>query len=230
MKLRPGLVDLVLVLSAVATLALVARRELQSRQKQVKASEPQEFVSDWLALSARGIRMGSNKAPIQIIEFGDLECSACKRLQGTLDAISKRYADSVAVVFIHFPLPQHRFARISARGLECSEQQGRGGQFMSAVYDYQDSLGLKSWRAIAHLAQVPELDRFESCLTGNGSFARIDDGLDLGNRLRVRGTPTLLVNGWRIPPGASLQAAIDSIVQGKRPYASYAVRRVLNEP
>jgi hypothetical protein len=78
------------------------------------------------------------------------------------------------MVFVHFPLPIHRFAVQAAQATECASLKGRFLNFIDAVYRKQDSLGLKSW----------------------GSYA-LEAGRELGLRWQILGTPTVIINGLR---------------------------------
>jgi protein-disulfide isomerase len=106
------------------------------------------------------------------------------------------------------------------RAAECAEQQGHFVEFVDAVFDKQDSLGLKSWASYAQDAKVPNLTRYVRCVEAPGAFARIDSGLIMAERAGVRATPTVFVNGWRfpIPPTSSrLSRAVSDLLGGLDP-------------
>jgi protein-disulfide isomerase len=120
---------------------------------------------------------------------------------------------------VHFPLPQHRFARPAARAAECAHDQGLFDKFQDLVYSKQDSLGLKSWISYAEEARVPELRRFERCVADTARVARIEAGILLDKQLAVRGTPTVILNGsrfWNPPSQTELLQAIAALKDGKQ--------------
>ena len=49
-------------------------------------------------------------------------------------------------------------------------------------------------------AGVANLDEFEQCSVSSAEVASISAGTLAGNKLAIRGTPTLLVNGWIVSP------------------------------
>src|SRR5438093_351413 len=109
-----------------------------------------EYKSDWRDLLRYGRTVGSVAAPIQIIEFADLECPACRVFNNTMLAAARQtYRERLAVTFVHFPLSFHRFARPGAVAAECANVQGHFGEFVDLVYEKQDSLGFKSWSSFA---------------------------------------------------------------------------------
>jgi hypothetical protein len=75
-------------------------------------------------------------------------------------AVRARYPKDVGLFFVHFPLPMHRFARPAARATECAGLQGKFGQMVDAVYNKQDSLGLKSWSDYGRDAGVADTVAF----------------------------------------------------------------------
>ncbi len=105
------------------------------------------------------------------------------------------------------------------RAAECAGQQGRFSEFVDVVFEKQDSLGLKSWASYGQDAEVPNLSLYLRCVGSGSVFARIDSGIAVAERAGVRGTPTVFVNGWRIPVPTerSLSSAIDSLLAGREP-------------
>jgi protein-disulfide isomerase len=131
-----------------------------------------------------------------------------------------RHGDAIAFTFIHYPLRMHRFAHRAAVAAECADGQGRFEQYINAVYEKQDSLGLKSWWSYAQAASVPDSVAFESCINGPPS-GRIAAGLEWADRLSLTGTPTVIVNGWRLPraPSANeLDDIVRAVQAGRDPF------------
>jgi|SRR5688572_16280039 len=210
-----------LVLAACAVATAVVHREFFDRptpRRAVDASRPPEFMDDWRQILSAGIVVGSPMAKVHIVEFADLECPACRLFQEDLHAARAQFGDDVAVVFVHYPLPQHRFARPAARAAECANDQGQFGVFQDIIFLKQDSLGLKTWASYADEARVPDLRRFAQCASDTTQVARIEAGVALGKKLGVPGTPTVMVNGWRFwnPPDRSeLLRTVAALRDGK---------------
>jgi len=211
-----------LVLAACAVAVSLIHREFFVRSASgplTTASKAPEFMEDWRQIVRTGIVLGNPQARVHLVEFADLECPACRSLQVGVRAARAEYGDDLAVVFVHFPLPQHRFARPAARAAECAYAQGLFDKFQDLVYSKQDSLGLKSWISYAEEARVPELRRFERCVADTAPVARIEAGILLGKQLALRGTPTVILNGWRFwnpPSQTELVQAIAVLKDGKQ--------------
>lgn len=56
-----------------------------------------------------------------------------------------------------------------------------------------------SWRDLARDAAVPDLEQFEVCLSEQEFLLRVEYRRNLGERLGLRETPALLVNGIVVP-------------------------------
>lgn len=112
----------------------------------------------------------------------------------------------------------HRFAMGAARGAECAEKVGKFGEWVDLVYSKQDSLGLKSWGAFALEAGISDTATISRCATDPAPVTRIEAGRAFGDRLHVRGTPTVIVNGWLLPYTPSeeeLEKMIEEFAKGK---------------
>ena len=114
-----------------------------------------------------------------------------------MDSLRAKYPQDVAVLFRHFPLPMHPYARPAALAAVCAAAQGRFETFYDALYNLQDSLGHMPWLRYAVRAGVPDTAAFATCVADSAGVARLTDDQAAGNKLQVEGTPTVLVNGRR---------------------------------
>lgn len=167
---------------------------------------------------------GSVDAPITIVEFTDLECSACRGFQARLDSVLISKAGKVKLVYIPFPLAElHRFAIPAARFAECASRDGKLGAWISAVYDSQDSLGLKSWASIAASVGIADTSTFVACAQTPAVDAEVAGGIAFGRKIEIAATPTVLVQGWRFakPPTVEMMERMidgltgDTVLSGR---------------
>jgi protein-disulfide isomerase len=213
----------VLVGCALLTTGLVLRRELFPQTPAPAAPQKPVFIEDWRAHLGKGARMGSPEAPVQLIEFADFECPFCASFHKTLETVRQRYPTQVTLTFVHYPIQGHRFAEPAARVAECAGEQGRFEAMHARLFEWQNQLGLKPWSEFASAAGVSDLPTFESCIKGTEPLTRVVEGRKLADRLEVRGTPTLIINGWQLhrpPDAAELEEMVQAILAGKNPVAS----------
>lgn len=166
-------------------------------------------------------RWGTADAPVQVIEFADFQCPSCARFESTVRATRDKYPTQVAFTLVHFPLPSHEFAESAARAAECANIQGTVGM-RSLLFERQHGIGSVSWRILAQEAGVPDVDEFDECVNDAQPMERIEQGKKLADKMGVRGTPTVIVNGWKLPVPPSpevLDRIINNVVTGRAPTA-----------
>jgi protein-disulfide isomerase len=123
-----------------------------------------------------------------------------------------RNPGAVTLVYRHFPLERiHRFARQAAIASECASRQGRFAAYHDALFA-EDSLGPDKWMPLARGVGVADTAAFAACLEDSTAEQRVDADVLAGSELRVDGTPTILVNQYRLTDGAPPQV-IDSLIQ-----------------
>lgn len=226
-KLREGrtalgiIFDISLIVGALALSTVLIKREFGGRQSAVDSSTKPRFVARVKNERGNGRWIGDSSAPVRLTVFNDLECPFCAKFHATLHQALAQYPHELAVRFVHFPLPNHRFAKPAAIAAECAANQGKFEQFVTSMYANQDSIGLKRWSDFAATAGVEDADSFNSCITKESdSFSLIGDGLKFGQDLGIKSTPSIFINGWlySIPPDQqTLEKLIKEFVAGKTP-------------
>ncbi|HYW07180.1 MAG TPA: thioredoxin domain-containing protein [Longimicrobium sp.] len=198
-----------LVLCALTMTALVVQQKLFSNP----TTEPERvYVDGWEAYGSAGQAMGPAGAPVTIVEFSDFQCSACRALAVTMRGVRERHPEQVRVVYRHFPLRSHPHAIAAARASECAAAQGRFEAFHNALYALQDSIGTRSWLRYAATADVPDLSAFQRCAEQDSDVEALHRDTIAARGLAVTGTPTLLINGWRVH-GAPPAEVLDKMVR-----------------
>lgn len=201
-----------LVVCAVAVTSLLFYRELNP----VGASPtPRQLESqpDWRDYAVGGHRIGPPGAPIVFVVFMDYQCPSCLQLETMLRKTQQKYAGQVVVVYRNYPLAAiHPFAQGAALASECAAQQGRFEAMHQVLFAHHDSLGVLGWPRTAELAGLPDLKLFTQCVADSATVAAVNRDRDAGKRLKVRGTPTVLVNGVRFL-GTLREDALDSLTK-----------------
>ncbi len=191
-----------------------------------------------LAKGINGPSRGPATSAIQLVEFGDLECPACKAAAPTVDRLAKD-VPTAHLVFQQFPLVQiHHWAYKAAQFGDCIARQNNDAywKFMDTVYGAQEDIS--SHVEPTDPSKKPDLTYAEQKLTDlagqvgmNGkqiaacaaepaTSSRIDRSMELGKKMEVTSTPTLFVNGRRINniggmPYESLRRMVEFLGQTK---------------
>jgi protein-disulfide isomerase len=177
-------------------------------------------VDGWQDALAAGVRLGSADAPIQVLEFADFQCPWCARFEATVQTIRDKYPDQVSFTFAHFPLPGHSFAEPAARVAECARNQGRFETMRSLLFAQQQAFGLVPWTDFAKQAEIQDIEEFEACVNDTRSLERVDYARELAEKMDIRGTPTVIVNGWKLPVTPSsgdFDKIVKNVLDGKPP-------------
>lgn len=164
-------------------------------------TEAVRVVEDWEEANLHGIRRGSPNADFVLTELIDFQCPFCARLVPRIDSLLEDFPTEVAVVFQHFPLPNHVHAMPAATAAECADRQGAFWSMYRALLAGQEDFGREPWEGFAVEAGVADLGAFSGCMElPADSFPRIGQGIALAARTGARGTPTVWVNGRTVEP------------------------------
>ena len=165
---------------------------------------------------------GPKDAPVQIIEFSDFQCPACKTAQGKLAELFRQYPGLIRLVFFHFPLEGHKWSPLAHRAAECAALQNRFWLYHDLLYKEQDTWSknpdppLVALLTYAKTSQVPNLNEFARCLADSKVDKLIMQEKETGLSLGVRSTPSFFVNGDLVVGIDLLQTKVDEIRTRKR--------------
>lgn len=162
-----------------------------------------------------GPSRGPADAPVTVVDFSDLQCPHCKDAHPTIE---KLIADNknVRVVFESFPLPMHDWAAKAAAYADCVSRSSNDAfwKFIQSVYAAQTDITAanadEKLTALADSAGVKGAD-IAACAAKPETTSRVEKSVALGKALDVNSTPTLFVNGRKIPavPYEVLQKLVD---------------------
>ncbi len=153
---------------------------------------------------------GAKKPLVTIVEFSDFQCPYCSRFEKTIAEVMEKYKEDVRVVFVNFPLHFHKQAMPAAiAAVEFLKQKGPS----EAYWKFHDKI-FANGRAITteNLAKWAgefgaDANKVKEAVTKKTHEAEIRNGMKLGQRFGVRGTPASFVNG--------------RYVSGARPFKMY---------
>lgn len=168
--------------------------------------------------AANGPAHGAKDAAITIVEFGDLQCPACKAAQPNITKLMEE-EPRAKLIFQNYPLEQiHKWAMTGAKYVDClaSENNDATWKFIATVYEHQAEVNeqnveqmLKGYvkdsggnpDAVAACAAKPETEK------------RVRASMALGEKLDVNSTPTFFINGRRIVGFSANSIPYDKVKQ-----------------
>ena len=155
---------------------------------------------------------GKKTAKVTIVEFGDFQCPFCARAQPVLDRLRKEYGDDLRVVWKHQPLAFHPDAMSAAEASVLAAAHGKFWEMHDLLYSNQSALTRPDLEKYAQMVGLDPI-RFRLGLElARGSDPVVED-LELGEKLKISGTPTFLVNGH--------------VIVGAQPYEAF--KRVIDD-
>jgi protein-disulfide isomerase len=157
-----------------------------------------------------GPARGPKGAPVTIVEFGDLQCPACKAAQPAIEGLIAAEPNA-RFVFQNFPLDIHNWAAKGAAYADCVGLASNDAfwKFVAKTYETQADITAENadekLTALADAAGVKGTD-IAACSAKPATKAHVDASLALGKSVSVTGTPTLFINGRSIGNIANVPA------------------------
>jgi protein-disulfide isomerase len=158
------------------------------------------------ATLTHGYSYGPANAPVEIIEYSDLQCPACARADEFLrETVAKKYGAKVRFLYAEYPLMQlHDWAALGATASQCVQQLKPDAvvAFRSAVYSNQKKINRNNAREqLASLAEQEGVHSsdFASCMDRPEAFEGVKQQIEDGKKLEIVTTPTFVINGQLMP-------------------------------
>jgi len=167
--------------------------------------------------------LGSDKANITIVEFGDYKCQYCARFhRETRSQIMDNYVNTGQVKFLFKDFvvndrPLDKASTLAARASYCAADQGKYWQYHDEVYKNSQGENVgwvtkDSLNQFAKNVKLPDLMKFSECLDSQKYNDAVAQNNELARSLGVSATQTfLLIVQGRQPEG----------IEGAQPYNSF---------
>ncbi len=149
---------------------------------------------------------GTPGAPVVLVLFSDFQCPYCKdeakMLRGNL---LSAYPKQVRLYFKDLPLEQiHPWAKSAAIAGRCVFKQNPSAfwDYHDWIYERQGDVTKENFRDKAlEFAKGKEIDSLQlgRCMDTRATEAEVDKSVGEARDLKVMSTPTLFVNGRRLP-------------------------------
>jgi protein-disulfide isomerase len=167
-------------------------------------------------IGEKDIKMGSEDAPVRVVEFTDFQCPFCKTFHETLQNELKAYGDKVLYVFKQYPISSiHPQAEAASLASECANEQGKFTEYADTLFSKQDEWGKTTGsQKFKDYARTLKLDtkKFNACVDEKKYQDKVTANMEEGKKFGISGTPGTFVNGTFLNGAISkeeLQAAIN---------------------
>ena len=143
--------------------------------------------------------LGSENAPITIIEFGDYQCEACYHwFHNTRADIIDNYIETgkAKLVFVDLPF-LGRDSIAAAQATYCAEDQGKYWDYHNILYNFQEEID-NGWaskdRLVAFAFNLDmNLEEFSNCMDTSKYSKRVKANYDEAVKHGAEATPTFII-------------------------------------
>ena len=168
--------------------------------------------------------LGTSGAPVVLVVFSDLQCPHCKEEANMLrQNLIAAYPKEVRLYFKDYPIESlHPWARPAAIAGRCvfKQQPDDFWGFHDYVFGHQETISLDTLKnnVMEWAKGVKDLDALQlgQCMDTKATDAEVEAEIAEARTLDINGTPTLFINGRRIPNSIdwqNLKLIIDSEIE-----------------
>ena len=146
---------------------------------------------------------GNTSAKVNLTEYGDFQCPACKSYYPIVKEIKQQYGDKIAFQFRHFPLTQiHPNAFVASRAAEAAGKQGKFFEMHDLLYENQDTWASSKNPSSTFESYAQSLglnvEQFKTDSASAEVAGVINADVKNAQALGATSTPTFALNGKKI--------------------------------
>lgn len=191
-----------IIVGATGLLILAAVIFVTWQQTGGSAALPAEAVAD--------PALGPETATVEIVEYADFGCPACRSWHnaGILEQVRAAYGDKVRFVWKDFPVITPQSPKAAEAG-QCAAAQGKFWEFHDYVYENFAGLEVSTLKQYASAVGLDQ-EAFNQCLDSGQMVRKVRANEQEARRLGLRGTPGFAINGKPLPapPGFEQLASL----------------------
>src|SRR5208282_2681440 len=130
---------------------------------------------------------GPGNAPVTVVEYADLQCPLCARLQEFLEKqLLPKYGDKIRLIFKEFPIPGHDWSPTAAVANECAYQINPSAfpAYRTFIFANQSAINAANVRdRLLDLGDQAGIDhvKLAACIDSQASLPRVEAGRQEGN-------------------------------------------------
>jgi protein-disulfide isomerase len=153
--------------------------------------------------AANGPVHGATDAAVTIVEFGDLECPACKAAQPNITKLMEA-EPKAKLIFQNYPLESiHKWSFLGAKYVDCVGRESNDAvwKYISTVYEHQGEITPDTAEAMlkGYVKDAgADTAAVAACVAKPETEKRVRESEALGTKLGVTSTPTFFINGRKV--------------------------------
>jgi len=162
-----------------------------SAPQQLSTNPPRKNVD---LARAGGRSLGSNDAPLVLVEFSDYQCPFCKRFhEEAFKKLKSEFVDTGKVRYVSFDLPlsAHPDASNAAQAARCALDQNKFWEMRESLEESRN-LSMASLNAQAKQTGVVE-DQFRRCMESHKHEQAVIEDQRMANAMSIAATPSFIL-------------------------------------
>ena len=170
--------------------------------------------------------LGSNKAKVIMVEFGDYQCHFCARFhRDTKDSIIQNFVNTgqLRFLFKDFTIndkPGDKASTLAAEASYCAADQGKYWQYHDEIYknskgEYVAWVTRDVLKQFARNVNVPDIQKFSNCLDSKNHSDIVQQNDNLAGDIGLKATPSFLLLSAAKPQQRPL------LIEGAQPYSVF---------
>ncbi len=170
-----------------------------------------------------GYAIGSDSAPVEVIEYADFQCPACAMFAIlTAPDVKSRLVNSGRIrwVFRDYPLPIHDRAPIAHLAAACAGEQGQFWAMHDQLFYNQGAWvqDRRPRRLFADYAQAIGIDAqgFDQCMDEQRHLDRIAATRNEGQQIGIGSTPSFIIGDQLVAGSISIDQFIQLVERAEQ--------------
>ncbi len=141
---------------------------------------------------------GDATSKVEVVEFSDFQCPACRRFFPTIKSIKEEYKDKISFKYYNFPLVTiHEYAMGAALAAECANDQSKFWEYHDVLFTSPKDLTKSTLKELAAGIGL-DTAKFNACLDSEAKKNEVEADINEGVNKGIEGTPTVFINGVKL--------------------------------
>jgi protein-disulfide isomerase len=165
-----------------------------------------------LELNGDEVTIGNPNSKVSMIVFTDFQCPFCARFHPGMMQVQQ--AENTKLVFKHFPLGFHQYAKDMAYTFECIAKNSgalNAEKFADEIFaenmKLQGQITFDATRKVAN--KFINDSTIDSCLKDNALISKVNADYQEGLALGIQGTPALYIQNSETGKAVRINGALD---------------------
>jgi protein-disulfide isomerase len=195
-----------------------SRHLLMAEEPQTATPSATPSLSPQEATAQAEATPSAEKKVVQIVEFSDLQCPACKAAAPIREQVRAQFPGQIEFIYRHYPLTQiHQNAMLAAQAAEAAGKFEKFWEYHDVLFEKQSEWETLSndqakEKFIEYAVNLKmEKDPFTKELDSDTVKSAVQSDINLGDEIKVTATPTFFVDGKKVS-ASEVQQAVAQIL------------------